>query len=94
MRIDWDPNKSRSNQREHGASFETAALVFDDSNQLSLQDRYEGGEERWQTIGLVNGIAVLIVAHTFSDDDGEEIIRIISARKATPRERRRYHEGI
>jgi len=45
-------------------------------------------------IELVNGIAVLIVAHTFSDDDGEEIIRIISARKATPRERRRYHEGI
>jgi len=68
--------------------------VFDDPNQLSIQDRYEGGEERWQTIGLVNGIAVLIVAHTFSDDDGEEIIRIISARKATPRERRRYHEGI
>ena len=68
--------------------------MFDDPNQLSIQDRYEGGEERWQTIGLVNGIAVLIVAHTFSDDDGEEIIRIISARKATPRERRRYHEGI
>jgi uncharacterized DUF497 family protein len=94
MRIDWDPNKSRSNQRKHGVSFESAALVFDDPNQLSIQDRYEGGEERWQTIGLVNGIAVLIVAHTFSDDDGEEIIRIISARKATPRERRRYHEGI
>jgi len=94
MRIDWDPNKSRSNQRKHGVSFESAALVFDDPNQLSIQDRYEGGEERWQTIGLVNGIAVLIVSHTFSDDDGEEIIRIISARKATPRERRRYHEGI
>jgi len=94
MRIDWDPNKSCSNRRKHGVSFETASLVFEDPNQLSIQDRYEGGEERWQTIGLVNGIAVLIVAHTFSDDDEEEIVRIISARKATPSERQRYHEGI
>jgi uncharacterized protein len=94
MRIDWDPNKSRTNRRKHGISFETASLVFEDPNQLSIQDRYEGGEERWQTMGLVNGIAVLIVAHTVNDDEGEGIIRIISARKATPRERQRYHEGI
>ena len=93
MRIDWDPNKSRSNRLKHGVNFETASLVFEDPNQLSIQDRYERGEERWQTMGLVNGIAVLIVAHTYRDDDGEEIIRIISARKATPRERQRYHEG-
>lgn len=93
MRIDWDRNKSRANLRKHGISFETASLVFEDPDQLSVQDRFEGGEERWQTMGLVNGIVVLIVAHTVSDDDGEEIIRIISARKATPRERQRYHEG-
>jgi uncharacterized protein len=94
MRIDWDPHKSRSNRRKHSVSFETASLVFEDPNQLSIQDRYEAGEERWQTMGLVNGIVVLIVAHTFSDDGGEEIVRIISARKATARERYRYHEGI
>jgi uncharacterized DUF497 family protein len=94
MRIDWDRAKSRSNLRKHGVSFETASLVFEDPNQLSIQDRFEEGEERWKTMGITNGVAVLIVAHTFSDHDGEEVVRIISARKATPRERQRYHEGI
>ena len=45
-------------------------------------------------MGVINGVVVLIVAHTVSDRDGEEVVRIISARKATPRERQRYHEGI
>lgn len=94
MRFDWDQNKSRANLRKHGISFETASLVFDDPNQLSVQDRFEGGEERWQTMGLVNGIAVLMVAHTLDDDGREEVVRIISARKATLRERQRYHESI
>ena len=94
MRIDWDPNKGRANRRKHGVSFETASLVFEDPNHLSIQDRIEEGEERWQTMGLVNGIVVLIVAHTLSEDNGDEVVRIISARKATPRERQRYHEGI
>ena len=47
------------------------------------------GEERWQTIGLINGLFVLLVAHTLEDD----LIRIISARKATPRERRLYEKA-
>lgn len=93
MRFEWDRNKSRSNRRKHGVTFETASLVFEDPNQLSIQDRFEGREERWQTMGLINGLAVLIVAHTFGDDGGEEVVRIISARKATPRERQRYYEG-
>ena len=67
MRIDWDPAKSRSNLRKHGVSFATASLVFEDPNQLSVQDRFEEGEERWQTMGVINGVVVLIVAHTFND---------------------------
>jgi uncharacterized DUF497 family protein len=94
MRFHWDPNKSRANSRKHGISFETASQVFDDPHQLSTQDRFEDGEERWQTMGLINGITVVIVAHTVTSDDVEEVIRIISARKATPLERRRYNEGI
>ena len=94
MPFEWDDNKSRANRRKHGVSFETASLVFQDPNHLSVQDRFEGGEERWQTIRLVGSVTILIVAHTASDRDGKEIIRIISARKATPRERRRYNEGI
>lgn len=94
MRFEWDPTKSRSNLRKHGISFEMARLVFEDANHLSIQDRFEGGEERWQTMGLVGGITVLIVAHTVRDEDDGELIRIISARKATPVEKRRYHEGL
>src|SRR5204862_460266 len=44
MRFEWDPNKSRANLRKHGVSFETASLVFDDPNHLSIQDRFEEGE--------------------------------------------------
>src|SRR3546814_16347199 len=59
-------------------------------------DRIEGGEQRWQTLGLVEGHLLLLVAHTVAedDDDGEyvEIIHIISARKADRKERRRYEE--
>ncbi len=55
--------------------------------------RIEGGELRWQTLGLVGGVALLLVAHTVQSGPGEEIIRIISARKATRKERQRYDEN-
>lgn len=84
MRHEWDASKDRANQAKHGVSFATAALVFEDPRQLSVQDRHEGGEERWQTLGQVGGIVILMVAHTHREDEqGEEIIRIISARKAS-----------
>ena len=88
--FEWDVNKAKSNLRKHGIRFEDAVLVFDDPHHLSMQDRYENGEYRWQTIGLVHGIVVILFAHTIRFESGEEIIRIISARKADRKERGRY----
>lgn len=70
-------------------------LVFDDPQALSRLDRIEDGEERWQTLGLAGGVVVILVAHIYSEDEaGEAVIRIISARKATPQERKIYEEGF
>ncbi|MGH7879053.1 MAG: BrnT family toxin [Candidatus Binataceae bacterium] len=70
--------------------------VFADPFALTEQVGIEGGELRWQTLGLVEGYLVLVVAHTIRDDDeqGEsvEVIRIISARAADRKERRRYEQ--
>ena len=93
MQFTWDERKNRANQRKHRISFETAALVFDDPYHVSAQDREVGGELRWQTIGTVKGIQILMVAHTISESDDEKLVRIISARKATPQERSIYAEG-
>ena len=92
--FEWDGQKSESNFRKHGIRFEEAAFVFDDQLAASVQDRIENGEERWQTIGMSGGCLLLVVAHTVRDsEDGTEIIRIISARRAEPQERRRYERG-
>lgn len=82
MRFEWDEAKSKSNLRKHRVSFETAMLAFKDPNSLTEQDREIGGEVRWRTIGMVDGQLILFVAHTVVERE-EEIVRIISARKAS-----------
>ncbi|ETP75696.1 PF04365 family protein [Acinetobacter baumannii UH0207] len=69
------------------------ALVFEDPLRISIQDRHTNGEERWQTIGRVKGVLMLLVAHTIFDEDDCEIIRIISARQVTKAERNKYEHG-
>ena len=93
MRFEWDETKNESNQLKHGVSFELASEAFADPLHLSVADRIEGREQRWITLGLVEGIFILIVAHTWRDDGDEEVVRIISARKATRKERRSYENG-
>lgn len=93
-RFEWDPDKNRRNVAKHRVSFELARHVFEDPFQLSIQDRVENGEVRWQTLGRVAGTVILLVAHTVRDEDGDEIIRIISARKANRTERERYEQAI
>ncbi|MYE02584.1 MAG: BrnT family toxin [Alphaproteobacteria bacterium] len=91
MHWEWDENKSRANRRKHGLSFETARLVFGDPAAVSFPDP-SAEEERWRTVGMV-GNAVVMVVHTEPDlRDGVEAGRIISARKATRRERKNYEE--
>lgn len=94
QKFEWDPDKAALNVRKHEVAFEVAALVFADPFALSAQDRIENGEQRWQTIGIADGYLVLVVAHTVQDDeDGSEVIRIISARRADPKERKRYEQS-
>ncbi len=91
MRISWDENKSRANRLKHGVGFELAQDVFDDPLALSKPDRITDGEQRWHTLGMVDGV-VLLVSHTVTDQADEKIIRVISARKATAHERRQYEQ--
>ena len=92
MLFEWDEAKNLANQRKHHLRFEEAVHVFADPLARTIQDRHVRGEERWQTIGSAGGIVVIVVAHTTRQTEGEEIYRIISARKATHSERTRYEE--
>jgi uncharacterized protein len=90
----WDPAKERANRRKHGLDFALAARVFDDPLAASRPE-FAPDEERWITIGRVGGVTILVVhtAPEFELKTGEEVGRIISARKATPHERKAYEEG-
>jgi uncharacterized protein len=90
-RYEWDEKKNRANRAKHGITFKVAAMVFLDPNAVARQDREVDGEQRWQTIGFSG--AILTVAYTVRDEETDEVTRIISARKATPAERRVYEEG-
>lgn len=87
------PAKRPQNLRKHGLSFETTVLVFDDPLAASRPDPF-ADEERRQTAGTIGNVIVFVV-HTWPepDDSGEEVGRIIGARKATAHERKAYEEG-
>jgi hypothetical protein len=85
----WDSDKARRNLERHGVSFEAAALVFDDPMLISEPDPH-ADEDRWRVIGRVR-MTTLFVVHTLIEPDGTG--RIISARRATPSERKRYEAG-
>jgi hypothetical protein len=88
---EWRAAKAKGNLRKHGVSFDEAATVFLDPLALTFPDpSHSGGEEREITIGYTAGHRVVFVSHC---QRGSRV-RIISARKATRRERRQYEEGI
>jgi uncharacterized protein len=90
MRFEWDPEKAAANLANHGVSFEEASSVFGDPLATTISDPdHSVGEERFFTTGLSRQQTVLIVWHT----ERKDVIRIIGAREATPRERRIYESG-
>jgi uncharacterized protein len=94
MRFEWDEEKNRLNLKRHKIRFETAILIFDDPHAVTIPDRlHDEEEERFITLGQLEGSFVLFVVSTEREADGEEVIRIISARKATPDERKIYEEA-
>ena len=92
MRFEWNEDKNRRNLAKHKISFEKAKLIFENPHAVTVPDRVVYGEERWLTYGLISGV-LIVVAHTFRDEDGGEVIRLISARMAIPSERQAYAEN-
>ncbi len=92
MRFDWDDVKAVANRRKHGVSFVTAQEVFFDPLADITPDRIVFGEQRWKVTGWVQGV-LLVVVFTDVEVEGEEIVRIISARRADRQERRDFEGG-
>lgn len=88
----WDENKNTINKSKHGLSFEEAKEVFYDENAVLFDDPdHSVGEERFLIIGMTESNKILLVSHCYRDNDN--VIRIISARKATKNEKNTYLRG-
>lgn len=91
IRFEWDEAKNVTNRKKHGVWFEEAQQVFDDPRAILFYDEDHSSEEdRFLMLGS-SSTRILVVAHCEKEND---VIRIISARKAKPKERSRYEEGI
>lgn len=88
MEFDWDPRKAIANREKHGVSFDEAVLAFFDPNAIELfDDLHSNDEVRFQLVGI-SSVMLLFVGYTVRDDK----IRIVTARKANPRQVRYYNE--
>jgi uncharacterized DUF497 family protein len=90
MEFEWNENKNRQNLQKHGISFEEAQEIFYGIVFTSIDERFDYEEIREISIGAIQGVVIVTVAHT--ERNGK--IRLISARKATPKERRQYYEYL
>ncbi len=90
MDFEWDPGKARDNLRKHGVDFADAVIALEDENALTIEDP-EHAEPRLETLDMGPTLDVLLVVHCERSNDR---IRIISARKATRREREYYFHGL
>ena len=93
LRFEWDPKKDAINRKKHGISFEDAKAVFYDEFAILFDDPdHSTDEDRFLIIGEIESEQICIVSHCYRSNDN--VIRIISARKATKSEQRIYHEGL
>lgn len=93
-RFECDEAKNKRNVQKHGLNFSAAATMFEQPHLVRLDTRQAYGEDRWIVVGLV-GLAVCVGAFTDRvDEHGVRVVRMISARKATNRERRWYEQRI
>ncbi len=91
LTFDWDKAMNLSNRKKHGISFEEAQTVFVDENALLMHDPdHSGAEDRFVLLGLSAKLRELVVCHCYRKT--KEVIRIISARKATRKEQNQYWE--
>ena len=91
LRFEWDERKAVANRRKHGVSFEEARTVFSDENALMRPDEgHSEDEDRFVLLGLSAQLRTLVVCHCYRQQ--EEVIRLISARKASSFERGQYEE--
>jgi hypothetical protein len=90
MQFEWDENKNIQNLQKHGISFEEAQEIFDGIVFTNIDDRFDYGEIREISIGSIQGVIIVTVTHT----ERAEFTRIISARKATPRERKQSYDYL
>jgi uncharacterized protein len=91
--FEWNKRKASDNRRKHGVSFEEARSAFRDENARVIPDPEHSDEEgRFVLLGLSVQLRLLLVVHCYREDD--EVIRIISARKADPAERSKYSEFL
>ena len=92
LRFEWDPAKARSNLRKHAVSFEEARSVFFDEHAVEFyDDEHADWEDRFLLLGLSSQLKLLLVCHCYREADA--VIRIISARKATPAESEHYRRS-
>jgi hypothetical protein len=95
MRFSWNPAKASSNARKHRVSFQEACSIFADPSILTIHDgEYSGEEDRWVSLGVSTVGRILVVVHTWPEPDtsGDEIVRVISARRANKQEQKVYLE--
>jgi len=92
--FEWDPQKARDNRDKHGVAFDEAATVFKDSESLSIFDpEHSEAEDRGVTMGISEKGRLLLVIHTFREESEDAFtIRIVSSRKATKQESKKYGE--